>query len=291
MTWNMAGQDIYDTSNQQSTGGKQTGQSVNVEPKEPQQTPARSPLTDPQAAQPLSPQQGFSADNTPQQAPSQSEPLVSANQPGVVNQPPQGTPQPQANNQISPTEQQTGQQPPQQQPQQQANTQSDQAPQQPTDPAQATGAQALNVDSVMVYPSRVVLIFRLIVFTLIMYVLLVVFGLLFEPIRNALVGAVIYGVLVLIIIVQWLARSYEIKPGHIIFNYKGPIKKSGKTYSLNGIESIDIKQGFFGTRFNYGDINLTKTEFRENESLPGITDPQKTMAVIQEAAKQIDTAL
>ena len=287
----MAGQDIYDTSNQQNTGGQQTGQGVNVEPEEPQQTPAQSPLTDPQAAQPLSPQQGFSADNTPQEAPAQPEPLVGANQPGVVNQQPQVSPETQANYQIPPTEQQAGMQPPQQEQQQpQANAQSDQAPQQPTDPAQATGAQALSVDSVMVYPSRVVLIFRLITFTLIAYILLVIFGIIFEPIRNALVGAVIYGVLVLIIIVQWLARSYEIKPGHIIFNYKGPIKKSGKTYSLNGIESIDIKQGFFGTRFNYGDINLTKTEFRENESLPGITDPQKTMAVIQEAAKQIETA-
>jgi len=66
----------------------------------------------------------------------------------------------------------------------------------------------------------------------------------------------IFGLVVLILsIIRWNAESYTLEHDYVLHKF-GVLNKQKIDISIKGLETISLKQGFFGKLFDFGSINL-----------------------------------
>jgi uncharacterized membrane protein YdbT with pleckstrin-like domain len=82
------------------------------------------------------------------------------------------------------------------------------------------------------------------------------------------------------IFLQWAYDKFEVKDTKIIFK-KGIIRREKAVHSLKNIESIEVKQGWLGLIFDYGDVSLFSPLLKEKIVMKKISDPEKYAHILR----------
>jgi len=91
---------------------------------------------------------------------------------------------------------------------------------------------------------------------------------------------VFYGWVVLLIVLHWIYNYYIIEPKNII-SRNGIIFSKEARFNMELLQSVAVRQGFFGKIFNYGTIELFNPELEKKVFLRNIPDPYKESKFIE----------
>lgn len=146
----------------------------------------------------------------------------------------------------------------------------------------------MQVDSVIIRRSPVILVYRIIWMTVIFYALTALILPFIEQsffsnnLRGLLSSRIIWSfvifsaesLVIIILFIQWSLTTYEIKQAEIIFR-SGFLRRNMDIHSLRNIQTVYTTQTVLGSLFRYGTVRLFNPMSKEELLLHDVTDPEK----------------
>jgi uncharacterized membrane protein YdbT with pleckstrin-like domain len=84
-----------------------------------------------------------------------------------------------------------------------------------------------------------------------------------------------------VVVLSWINEYYVLNPKEVVIK-KGILSSRSTTYEFANLQSMTIRQSFWGRIFNYGTIKLYNPVLRTDVYLTNIPNPQKSGAIIQQ---------
>lgn len=150
----------------------------------------------------------------------------------------------------------------------------------------------MNVDSVLIRKSPIILLYRMVIATVVIYVLFAVYSAFLyeytEPILTnvllgksafAFVSILIEALTMYLLLLQWSFSYYELTDTDVT-KRSGILKRQQETFSLRNTQSVHIKQGTLGTLWNYGTLELHNPLTKQDVVLRDIADARKYADII-----------
>ena len=72
---------------------------------------------------------------------------------------------------------------------------------------------------------------------------------------------------------QWENTYFSIGKNDIVF-HRGILLKQTESYSLADVDAIELNQGVLGRLLKYGTIEIVKSKFLSNRSIPYVPNPE-----------------
>jgi len=83
-----------------------------------------------------------------------------------------------------------------------------------------------------------------------------------------------------VVVLSWVNEYYILNPKEVVIK-KGIISSRSTTYEFANLQSMTVRQSFWGRIFNYGTIKLYNPVLRADVYLTNISNPEKAGAIIQ----------
>ncbi len=143
------------------------------------------------------------------------------------------------------------------------------------------------INSIALRKSPIVLLFRMVLTTLVVYVVFSIYSYFLYQGSTVITGSVFLGkslfvflsvgieaITMYLLVLQWSCNWYEIFDKEVILR-KGLLWKRRRSYSLKNTQSIHVEQSPLGSVFNYGSLILHNPLSKEDIVLKHIPDVQK----------------
>lgn len=152
----------------------------------------------------------------------------------------------------------------------------------------------MQVDSVILRKSPVILLTKMIAMTVLVYLFFGAYSvsLLNQqeglPLQNILTGKgtsfivslSAEALIMIILFLKWNFMKYEILPGELITK-SGILSRKQEIHSLKNMQTVYVSQGMIGTMFGFGTIKLHNPLSKEDVIMRNIPDPEKYSKVLK----------
>lgn len=158
---------------------------------------------------------------------------------------------------------------------------------------------SLQIDSVIIRRSPIVLLYKMIVATVLIYVASAVYSfMLFGETANALISIVsdkalfvilsIGGeaLMMILLFLQWSFHKIEVHDTELKIR-KGILWRRQEIHSLKNMQSVYVEQRFWGTLLGFGTITVHNPLSKKDITLTYVPDPDKYAQVLQDALDAI----
>lgn len=89
-----------------------------------------------------------------------------------------------------------------------------------------------------------------------------------------------------VVVLSWVNEYYILNPKEVVIK-KGILSSRSTTYEFANLQSMTVRQSFWGRIFNYGTIKLYNPVLRADVYLTNISNPEKAGAIIQQTQPDI----
>jgi len=156
----------------------------------------------------------------------------------------------------------------------------------------------MEIDSVIIRKSPIILLSKMIITTLAIYVLFTLYSIFFHQEVgiefSEVTGKILFlftsvsveALVMIILFLQWTFTTYEINNTEII-ERRGVFWRRQEINSLKYMQAVYINQGFLGTLIGYGTLKLHNPLSKEEVCLKHIPDPNKYAHLLQSALNAV----
>jgi len=89
-----------------------------------------------------------------------------------------------------------------------------------------------------------------------------------------------------VVVLSWVNEYYILNPKEVVIK-KGIVSSRSTTYEFANLQSMTIRQSFWGRILNYGTIKLYNPVLRADVYLTNISNPEKAGTIIQQTQPDV----